>query len=200
MLLPLPLSRPVRWLRAVNAGLSGPTRKVPLHPTPTDAYSSAIAGLTKPTLWQTNSADPFHTDIEITSAPKLLPEKKKPDTAPVKPFNLDKITRKPCKYVFKSYIGQGENFAINDGRRTFIVDKVGGKIRTQAIPAYDTGFIVTKFEKKEVLTEKPGIVNSKYLQDVSARLTIKTSLFAKANQWCAVGEFTMSLTSLYGKC
>ena len=102
----------------------------------------------------------------------MLPEKKKPDTAPVKPFNLDKITRKPCKYVFKSYIGQGENFAINDGRRTFIVDKVGGKIRTQAIPAYDTGFIVTKFEKKEVLTEKPGIVNSKYLQDVS-ELTIQ---------------------------
>jgi len=155
----------------VNAGLSGPSRKLPLKPTPTGAYSNAIAGLTSPTLWQTNSADPFHTDIEVIRPTQGLTQIVAQAKVLTKPFTLDRITRQQCKYVFKSYIGQGEHFAINDGRRTFIVAKVGGKIWSPTPPVYDTGFVVTKFEKKEVFVEKPGIPG-KSARDVS-ELTIQ---------------------------
>ena len=155
----------------VNAGLSGPARTVPLKPTQTGAYSNAIAGLTKPMLWQTSPVDPFHTEIEI-----VIPTSTKTQVVanvkilPTKPFNLDRIKRVPFKYIFKSYLGQGEHFAINDGRRTFIVAKIGDKIWSP-IDKVDTGFVVVRFEKKEALVEKPGIPG-KHMQDVS-ELTIQ---------------------------
>ena len=158
----------------VNAGLSAPTRKIPLQPTPTDAYSQAIAGFTNPTPWRVSLVDPFHTGIEIefVSTPdKRLDNNNKIPPLPKQPFKLYAITHKPCKYVFKSYLGQGENFAITDGHRTFFVAKVGDKIWSQSTPVYDTGFVVAKFEKKEILVERPGIPGS-HRQDVS-ELTIQ---------------------------
>ena len=157
----------------VKAGLSGPLRKAPLQPTPTDTYSKAIAGFTNPTPWRISSVDPFHTGIEIV---QLMQEKlstEKVPSRPAQPFKLLTITHKPFRYVFKSYNKQGESFAISDSilRRTFFVDKVGDKIWSQSAPVYDTGFVVTKFEKKETLVENPH-THTKYQRDDS-ELTIQ---------------------------
>jgi len=157
----------------VKAGLSGPVRKAPLKPTLTDTYSKAIAGFTNPTPWRISLADPFRTAPEIF---QQMPEKtspEKPAPRPAQPFKLSTITRKPFRYVFKSYNKPGENFAIGDSisRRTFFVDKVGDKIWSQSAPVYDTGFVVTKFDKKDVLVENPH-THVTHLQDES-ELTIQ---------------------------
>ena len=157
----------------VKAGLSGPVRKAPLKPTLTDTYSKAIAGFTNPTPWRISLADPFRTAPEIF---QQMPEKtspEKPAPRPAQPFKLSTITRKPFRYVFKSYNKPGENFAIGDSisRRTFFVGKVGDKIWSQSAPVYDTGFVVTKFDKKDVLVENPH-THVTHLQDES-ELTIQ---------------------------
>ncbi|MEI8062664.1 MAG: hypothetical protein WCH84_01225 [Verrucomicrobiota bacterium] len=142
----------------VNAGLSSPTHKVPLKPTPTSVYSKAIGGFTNPTPWRISVVDPFHTGIEIVQPTLVQPQTVAPVRAPTQPFKLSAITRKPCRYVFKSYDKQVEkNFAINDSvsKRTFYVEKVGDKIWSKATPVYDTGFVVIKFEKKDTLVENP---------------------------------------------
>ena len=157
----------------INAGLSSPTRRVPLKPTPTEVYSKAIAGFTNPTPWRTSIVDPFHTGIEIIKTTTDKGPDKQPPKPPTQPFKINEIKRKPSRFVFKSYSKQGENFfAINDAnsKRTFIVDKAGDKI-WNPIDKYDTGFVVTKFEKKDNEVENPR-THAKHQQDDS-ELTIQ---------------------------
>ena len=158
----------------VNAGLKAPERERGLTFTPTVTYSNAMVGLKTPAAWRTNSTDPFHTEIEIVKAPTVVTNtiiKSVPIVGPKQPFALVKITRMPFKLVFKSYSGQGENFAINEGKRTMIVSKAGDKIWS-SVDKYDTGYVVTKFELKKVQIEVPGISGAQRMHDVS-ELTIQ---------------------------
>ena len=154
----------------VAAGLTGPTGKTNLAPTPTADYYKTIDAIKSPANWQVSPIDPFHTGIEIYTPPPTGPTNilKKVDL-PVKPFALKTITRKPFRMIFKSYTGLGESFAISEGKRTIFVPKVGDKIWSP-IDKYDTGFIVIKFEKKESMIDVPGI--GKHLRDTS-ELTIQ---------------------------
>ena len=155
----------------VAAGLSGPTGKTNLALTPTADYSNTIDAIKSPANWQVSPIDPFHTGVEIYTPPPSGPTNNAPKIIiPVKPFALKSITRKPFRMIFKSYTGLGENFAISEGKRTIFVPKVGDKIWS-SIDKYDTGFIVTKFEKKESLIDVPGI-GGKHLRDTS-ELTIQ---------------------------
>ena len=154
----------------VKAGINDAARKAPLTFTVAGEYSNTIDGLKSPATWHISPIDPFHTGIEIYTAPQSGPTNVGP-RLPVhlKPFLFVKITRNPFRMMFKSYMGQGENFAVNEGRRTFIVRKVGDRI-WNPVDKYDTGFTVIKFEKKESWVEVPGI--GKHLRDTS-ELTIQ---------------------------
>ena len=154
----------------VAAGLSGPTGKTTLTLTATNDYTKAIDDIKTPANWHVSQIDPFHTGIEIynpqpTGPTNIIPQIK----LPVKPFLFKTITRKPFRMLFKTYIGQGENFAVNEGKRTFIVQKVGDRI-WNPVDKYYTGFVVTRFEKKESMIEVPGI--GQHLRDTS-ELTIQ---------------------------
>ena len=154
----------------VAAGISGPTGKTNLARTPTNDYIKVIEDIKTPATWLVSAIDPFHTAREIYN-PQPAGQSNiiiKP-VVPVKPFVLKTITRKPFRMLFKSYTGLGENFAINEGRRSFFVQKIGDKIWSP-IDNYDTGFVITKFEKKETTIEVPGI--GKNFRDTS-ELTIQ---------------------------
>ena len=153
----------------VAAGLSGPTGKTNLALTRTAEYSNTIAAIQAPANWKTSPLDPFHTGIEIYTPPPTNTNGPVKPILPVKPFVLKTITRKPFRMIFKSYTGLGENFAVSEGKRTFFISKVGDKIWS-SIDKYDTGFVVSKFEKKESLIDVPGI--GKHLRDTS-ELTIQ---------------------------
>ena len=155
----------------VAAGISGPTGKTNLTRTPTNDYIKAIEDIKTPATWRVSAIDPFHTAREIYNPQPLGPSNPPPNKVfvPVKPFLLKTITRKPFRMIFKSYTGLGENFAISDGKRTFFVAKIGEKIWSP-IDRFDTGYVITNFEKKEMLIDVPGI--GKHLRDVS-ELTIQ---------------------------
>ena len=154
----------------VAAGISGPTGKTNLARTPTNEYTKTIDDIKSPATWHVSSFDPFHTAREIYNPQPLGQSNiiQKP-VLPVKPFILKSITRKAFRMIFKTYTGLGENFAVSDGRRTFFVAKVGDKIWSP-IDRVDTGYVITNFEKKEVLIDVPGI--GKHLRDAS-ELTIQ---------------------------
>ena len=155
----------------VNAGVQGSTVERILNLSSTAVYSNAIHGLKTPVTWQTNAMDPFHTGIEIVRLQSGFtnPPAIHGPAMPKQPFTLVKISRKPFRLIFKSYNGTGENFGLNEGRRTIYVPKVGDKIWSP-VDKYDTGFIITKFEKKEAMVPVPGI--GKQLRDTS-ELTIQ---------------------------
>ena len=158
----------------VNAGLKGTERERALTFTPTGDYSNALAGLKAPSSWRSNPTDPFHTEIEIVRATPVstitnpvTPQK----FVPKQPFTLVKITRRPFKLVFKSYSGQGVNFAISAGSRTIFVSKAGDKIWSP-IDKFDTGYTIINFEMKKVQVEVPGIAGGQRMHDIS-ELTIQ---------------------------
>jgi len=154
----------------VKAGLIGPAERTPTTFTATGTYSNALDGLKTPAIFGASPINPFHTENETYFPPAPIGTTPKP--TPKEPFTVKDITHKPFPMVFKSYTGQGDNFAINLGPRTFIVRNVGDKI-WDPIDRRDTGFVIIKFEKKESTNEVQGIPGE-HLSDTS-RLTIQCS-------------------------
>ena len=72
------------------------------------------------------------------------------------PYTLLGISRRPFKLIFKSYTGDGQNFAINflTRARTFFVAEVGMEI---ADKFEQTGYFITNFVQKTVVQEVPGV-------------------------------------------
>ena len=160
----------------VNAGQKGAERERGFTMTPTGAYSNAMNGLKSPATWPFNPMDPFHTGIEFGSATVSTNNLVKPGLK--QPFALVKITRRFFKLIFKSYDGEGENFKINEGKRTFIVSKVGDKIWSPVDRmvngtnvAYDTGYVVIGFTNKTQHIDVAGIPGGRQ-QDIS-ELTVQ---------------------------
>ena len=130
------------------------------------AYSNAIDVLAQPPLW-TNAAgfDPIQTGPVFT-IPTITNEF---------PVILMGVVRKPFKLLFKIYsydasTKEGYNFQINFQfrARTFFVRSVGDMIKDRYD---DTGYRITKFEKKSIMVNDPSL-GGEHEKDVS-ELTVQ---------------------------
>lgn len=125
----------------------------PLEPVDIGIYTNAIACLQAPPMWN-DGPDMFQT------GERVLATKDPVGGAPVQPthdpYTLREISRRPFKLIFKSYTGDGQNFAINflTRARTFFVAEVGMEI---ADKFEQTGYFIKKFEQKNVVQEVPGV-------------------------------------------
>jgi hypothetical protein len=115
----------------------------PWEPIDITIYTNAISCLQSPPQW-TEGPSMFPTgDRDITPVPtqQVIPEK------PKDPVVLLGISRKPFKLMFMSYMGDGQDFAINflNRSRTFFVPKVGMEIADRF---GGTGYVIKKFVHK----------------------------------------------------
>ena len=135
-------------------------------------YSNAIQSLAAPPLW-TNAGRlfipiPIGPVIPLPSATGTNP------AAPEFPVTLLSVVRKPFKLLFMAYSYDattgGYNFQINFQfrSRTFFIPAVGDIIKDHY---EDTGYRITKFEKKSIVIDDPTI-RSKRDKDVS-ELTVQ---------------------------
>jgi hypothetical protein len=123
------------------------------------SYSNALVQLDSPALW-TNAPVPMFTP-EKPESPRTTPT----NPPPTETLQYLRYMRQPFKLLFKSYIGEGQNFAINvlTRSKTFFVPEVGEAIKDRF---EETGYKITKFELKKIMTEVPGLVG-KHEVDVS---------------------------------
>jgi hypothetical protein len=131
-------------------------------------YSNAVLSLAEPASW--TNGDPFKNPTVILA----------PTNTPVVPTNdfqvvLMNVVRKPFKLLFMTYsydanADTGYNFQINFQfrSRTFFVRSVGDPIRDRY---EDTGYRITKFEKKSTTVDDP-LLGSKREKDLS-ELTVQ---------------------------
>ncbi|MCG3148128.1 MAG: hypothetical protein PCFJNLEI_01570 [Verrucomicrobiae bacterium] len=135
--------------------LSRGKNKATVEATPTSIYSNALTAFQVPALWQSNAVDPFQT--QFVPPPPPPPPTNLPKGLAV---TLSRVIRQPFKLIFKSYTGDGENFQIDflTGNQSFIIKKVGDRIAHRSInKTSDTGFTITKFEKKFTRVYNPSI-------------------------------------------
>lgn len=106
------------------------------------SYTNAIASLESPVLWRPHASKMF----EEKARPVGL-ETNRVAVAAQDPIGVAQIIRQPFKLIFKSYTGQGRNFAVNflTGGQTFFVDKVGDEVKDRF---RTTGYLTTKFDYK----------------------------------------------------
>jgi hypothetical protein len=124
----------------------------PLEPVDIGPYTNAISCLQAPPVWA-EGPDLFPTgDRDVTPASATTPVPEKPKD----PIVLLNISRKPFKLMFMSYMGEGQDFAINfvNRSRTFFVPKVGMEIGDRF---GGTDYIIKKFERKTKTETLPGI-------------------------------------------
>ncbi|MEI6085254.1 MAG: hypothetical protein WCS70_13265 [Verrucomicrobiota bacterium] len=144
--------------------LSRGKKKAEVVATPTAIYSNAITGLQVPSLWQTNAIDPFHTQLEWTAPVAILITNRTAGPG----ISLLQVIRKQFTLKFQSYKEPGEEFAVNfiTRNKTFFVKKIGMEI---ADTFEKTGFVITKFEKKqtEVFNKGLGITNKVDLSELT---------------------------------
>ncbi|MGD0060426.1 MAG: hypothetical protein ABSD58_13505 [Verrucomicrobiia bacterium] len=155
---------------------AGPTTRASTHVTPTlhvplATYSNAILTLAEPPLWTNGVAF-----IPISSHDDIPPTHLPGTNAPPPPFpvTLVSLVRKPFKLLFMTYSYEattgGYNFQINFQfrARTFFIPAIGDVIRDHY---EDTGYRITKFEKKSVVVDDPTL-GTKRDKDVS-ELTVQ---------------------------
>jgi hypothetical protein len=157
---------------------AGPTTRASTHVTPTlhvplATYSNAILTLAEPPLWTNGVAF-----IPISPGPSFIPPPSDHGTSPVPviefPVTLVSLVRKPFKLLFMTYSYDastgGYNFQINFQfrARTFFIPAIGDVIRDHY---EDTGYRITKFEKKSVVVDDPTL-GTKRDKDVS-ELTVQ---------------------------
>ncbi len=127
------------------------------------SYSNAILSLKQPPLWTNAPSDLF---AEVAAGPLG------PITTPTNSFPviLMSVTRKPFKLLFKAYSydaqkDEGYNYQINFQfrARTFFVRAVSDPIKDRY---EDTGYKITKFERKSVTVNDPSL-GGKRDKDVS---------------------------------
>jgi hypothetical protein len=132
------------------------TKGAPVAPIDVTPYQNAINSLGNPPQWSMAAPDLFG---QPPSAPVVLVDTNRPDGGP--PVYLLRVMREPFKLLFKAYTGSGGNFQINfrDFRKTFFVSSVGEfvKDRYETVGSENTGYRITKFDKKVVSVYDPSI-------------------------------------------
>jgi hypothetical protein len=124
----------------------------PLEPTDIGPYTNAIACLQAPPVWA-DAADMFATGDRLISETRPVVEG---PVHPKDPVVLLGISRRPFKLMFKSYMGEGQNFAVNflTRSRTFFVAEVGMEIADQF---ERTGYFIKKFVRTNEVQNIPGV-------------------------------------------
>lgn len=125
-----------------------------LEPVDIGPYTNAIACLQAPPLWADAPADMFATGDRLISETRPAT-----DTGPVHPKDpvvLLAISRRPFKLIFKSYMGDGQNFAVNfvTRSRTFFVASVDMEIADQF---EHTGYFIKQFSRTNEVQNIAGV-------------------------------------------
>jgi hypothetical protein len=135
-------------------------------------YSNAVQAVAEPSLWTNEAVDPFRP---IPLGPVVpIPSATTTNPTPEFPVTLLSLVRKPFKLLFMTYSYDattgGYNFQINFQfrSRTFFIPAVGDTIKDHY---EDTGYRITKFEKKSVVVNDPTLGASRDM-DVS-ELTVQ---------------------------
>lgn len=135
-------------LREGVAGLRGRTHAdATITPLPTDALTNSISRLNKPATWQEFPIDPFSPTPYVNITTTNTATNPLPPPKDIIVITLLEIRRVRFTMNLYAYAGNGRDFQINlkSRNRTYIIKNIGDLIKDQF---GDTGWVVTKFEKK----------------------------------------------------